>query len=34
MTLTTDTGVRDASLDAWTDFCHVLINSNELIYVD
>ncbi len=34
MTLTTDSGVRDTSLDAWTDFCHVLINSNELIYVD
>ena len=34
MTITTDAGVRDTSLDAWTDFYHVLINSNELIYVD
>jgi mono/diheme cytochrome c family protein len=34
MTLTTDAGVRDTSLDAWIDFCHVIINSNELIYVD
>jgi hypothetical protein len=34
MTITTDTGARDTSLDAWIDFCHVLINSNELIYVD
>jgi hypothetical protein len=34
MTLTTDRGRRDTSLDAWTDYCHVIINSNELIYVD
>lgn len=34
MTLTTDSGARDTSLDAWVDFCHVIINSNELIYVD
>ena len=34
MTLSTDTGKPDTSLEAWTDFCHVLINSNELIYVD
>ncbi len=34
MTLTTDSGKPDTSLEAWTDFCHVLINANELIYVD
>jgi mono/diheme cytochrome c family protein len=34
MTLTTDSGARDTTLEAWTDLCHVLINSNEMIYVD
>ncbi|MEX2212660.1 MAG: DUF1549 domain-containing protein [Phycisphaeraceae bacterium] len=28
------TAARDSSFDAFVDFCHVLLNSNEFLYID
>lgn len=32
--LTVSTGEHNAQLEAWVDLCHVLLNMNEVLYVD
>jgi hypothetical protein len=34
MPITTSTGSQNAKLEAWIDLCHVLLNANEVLYVD